>query len=86
MGIIKPMNLNHKKIIHRLKRANGQICGIAEMLEKGEDCEKILIQFLAAKAAVDKAFTETLLQGILQCDAKNQKKLLEKALLLLVKN
>lgn len=80
------MKIQDEKIIHRLKRANGQISGIVEMLQKGEDCEKILIQFLAAKAAIDKAFTETLLQGIRQCDQKDQKQLLEKALLLLVKN
>ena len=49
-----------KNIQIRLKKISGQISGLSKMIEEGQDCEKIIIQFQAAKAALDSAFSEVL--------------------------
>lgn len=41
-------------LLPRLKRIEGQIRGIHNMIEKGEACEDILIQIGAAKSALHK--------------------------------
>lgn len=41
--------------ITRLRRIEGQIRGLQRMLEEGQDCEAILTQLMAARAALDKA-------------------------------
>lgn len=55
------------KIVQRLKRANGQINGLIKLIESNEDCGKTIIQFQAAKAAVDKAFSELLNEKLESC-------------------
>jgi len=76
---------NHNVLV-RLRRASGQITALTNMIEQGEDCEKVLIQFLAAKAAVEKAFSESLLQNLKKCSSENRGQMLEKIIQLLVKN
>ena len=65
----------------RLKKVIGQISGIIKMMEKEQDCEKVVIQFLAAKAALDSAFLEVLNQNLTKCvqgkDTKNMKNILK---------
>ncbi len=39
----------------RLRRIEGQIRGLQRMIEEGQDCEAILTQLMAARAALDKA-------------------------------
>ena len=41
--------------ITRLRRIEGQIRGLQRMVEEGQDCEAILTQLMAARAALDKA-------------------------------
>lgn len=43
-----------KDIINRLSRLSGQIKGIANLIEKGACCEKVLTQVLAAEGALKK--------------------------------
>ncbi len=71
--------------ITRLKRVHGQIQGIINMLENGEDCEKIIIQFQAAKEALNSAFTQHLSQNIEQCLLEKDSQKIEKLLKLVVK-
>jgi len=40
-------------IINRLKRIEGQVRGLQKMIEKEEDCDKFLVQLIAAKAALE---------------------------------
>jgi len=39
----------------RLRRIEGQIRGLQRMIEEGQECEAILTQLMAARAALDKA-------------------------------
>jgi CsoR family transcriptional regulator, copper-sensing transcriptional repressor len=41
--------------ITRLRRIEGQIRGLQRMVEEGQECEAILTQLMAARAALDKA-------------------------------
>lgn len=70
-----------KDIKIRLKKVNGQILGIIKMIEENQDCEKIIIQFQAAKAALDSSFSEILNNNLEQClkkkDSKNMKNILK---------
>lgn len=43
-------------ILHRLKRAEGQLRGIQRMLEDGEDCMSIASQMSAVRKALDSAY------------------------------
>lgn len=51
----------------RLKRIEGQVRGIAGMLERDEDCEDIIIQISAAKAALHKVGLTVLKGHIEHC-------------------
>ncbi|MDF1497660.1 MAG: metal-sensitive transcriptional regulator [Patescibacteria group bacterium] len=51
----------------RLKKIAGQINGIMKMIDEGEDCEKIIIQFQASKAAIDSAYAEILSENLQIC-------------------
>jgi DNA-binding FrmR family transcriptional regulator len=67
--------------IIRLKKVIGQISGIIKMTEEKQDCEKIITQFQAAKAALESAFAESLNTNLEQCmqkkDSKNMKSILK---------
>lgn len=72
-----------KTIITRLKRINGQISGLVKMMEEGDDCEKIIIQFQAAKAALGSAFAEALHINLEQCLMKKDPEKMKKIIKLL---
>ena len=74
-----------KKVISRLKRANGQVAGLIKMLEAGEDCDKIIVQFQASKAALDGAFSELLSDNLEQCLTKKDNTQIKKIIKLIVK-
>jgi DNA-binding FrmR family transcriptional regulator len=65
----------------RLKRVIGQLNGIVKMMEEKQDCEKIIIQFQAAKAALDSAFAESLNTNLENCltqkDSEKMKKIIK---------
>ena len=43
-------------LLHRLKRAEGQLRGIQRMIEEGEDCLAIASQMSAVRKALDSAY------------------------------
>jgi DNA-binding FrmR family transcriptional regulator len=45
----------HSAIAHRLKRANGHLEGIIEMIEQGRPCAQIAQQLQAVESAVESA-------------------------------
>jgi DNA-binding FrmR family transcriptional regulator len=55
------------------------------MLEEGNDCDKIITQFQAAKAALDSAFSEMLNDNLDHCLAKKDKAQLKKIVKLITK-
>ena len=47
---------NQRDIINRLRRIEGQVRALAEMVDSGRPCEDIAQQMSAARKAMDKAF------------------------------
>ncbi len=45
--------MSTEEITNRLKRVEGQIRGLQRMVDDGRDCEAILTQLMAARAALD---------------------------------
>jgi len=44
----------YEDLMRRMKRIEGQARGIQRMLDEGEDCEQIIIQLGAMKAAINR--------------------------------
>ncbi len=58
MSSVSPRVENDMQL--RLRRIEGQIRGIINMLADGKPCEQVVTQMLAARAAMDRAATEIL--------------------------
>lgn len=72
---------NKEAILKRLKRAEGQIRGIAGMVEDDKYCIEILTQISAAQAALDKVTIELLRDHARHCmtSAKTDREKQQKA-------
>lgn len=55
------------EVIHRLRRAAGQLQAVARTLEAGGECEAVLRQLTAGKNAVERAGVKLLAAGLLEC-------------------
>ena len=53
--------------LKRLRRVEGQIGGIARMVEEGRDCEDVVTQLAAASKALDRAAFKIVASGMRQC-------------------
>lgn len=51
-----PRPEHHRDVVNRLKRIEGQVRGLIEMVEAGRGCEDVAQQMAAARKAMDKAF------------------------------
>ncbi len=54
-------------VIHRLRRARGQIDGVIAMLEEGRSCRDVVTQLAAASRALDRAGFKLVASGLRQC-------------------
>ena len=68
-------------VVTRLKKVNGQIQGLVRMIEQKEHCEKVIVQFQAAKAALDKTYSLVLNGSLREClndrDSENIERILK---------
>ena len=55
------------EVTTRLRRVEGQIRGIQRMIEDERDCEDIVTQLMAARAALDKAGLLIVSSHVQQC-------------------
>jgi DNA-binding FrmR family transcriptional regulator len=55
------------KVVHRLRRAEGQLAGVVRMLEDGRDCADVVTQLAAVSRALDKAGFALIASGLQQC-------------------
>jgi DNA-binding FrmR family transcriptional regulator len=56
-----------KPVIHRLRRAEGQLGAVTRMLEEGRDCQDVVTQLAAVIRALDKAGFAIIAGGLKQC-------------------
>lgn len=53
--------------LNRLRRAHGQLGGVIDMIERGEDCERVVTQLAAVSRALDRAGFKIIATGMRQC-------------------
>ena len=74
-------------VIHRIKRAQGQLAAVTRMLEEGEDCKAVVTQLSAVSKALDRAGFAIIASGMEKClageDGAMDRKALEKLFLTL---
>ena len=56
-----------KALRDRLARAEGQIRGIARMLDDGRECDDVVTQLLAVRTAIERIATEIVTDHIDDC-------------------
>jgi DNA-binding FrmR family transcriptional regulator len=61
-----------KAISNRLKRLEGQIRGLQRMVESGQECEPILTQVTAAKAAFNQVGLHIIAYAMKTCLAEDE--------------
>jgi DNA-binding FrmR family transcriptional regulator len=48
------MEEDKKKVIHRLRRTEGQIRGIQKMIEEDKECIDVMTQLSAVRSSIDR--------------------------------
>jgi len=72
-------------VIVRLKKVNGQIQALMRMIEGGDECDKVVTQFQAAKAALDNTFSLVLNRNLQHCLNRQDSGSVEKIIKLISK-
>lgn len=54
-------------VLHRLKRAQGQLAAVTRMLEEGRECKDVVTQLSAVSKALDRAGFAIIASGMEQC-------------------
>lgn len=67
---MSPETLNDA--LHRLRRAHGQLGGVIEMIERGEDCQQVITQLAAVSRALDRSGFKIIATGMRQCRANRE--------------
>jgi DNA-binding FrmR family transcriptional regulator len=64
---------HQKDIVNRLRRIEGQVRGLVEMIQSGRSCEDVALQMSAARKAMDKAFYRMMTCSVIEAfyDADN---------------
>ena len=81
-----------KSIVNRLKRIEGQIKGVLNMIEQNKDCKDVITQLSASRSAIDRAMGLIVSMNLEQCVRDNieneekTKELVIEAVNLLVKS
>lgn len=57
------------EILHRLRRAQGQLAGVIAMVEQGRECKDVVIQLAAVSKALDRAGFKMVASGLRECAA-----------------
>ena len=52
------------KVLHSLRRVEGQLRGIQKMVDEGRPCNEVLVQIVAAHAAIGRIGTDILLNEV----------------------
>ena len=61
------MNEHDVMVRDRLRRAEGQLRGIIKMIEEERDCEDVVAQLIAVRAAISRATEELITTHIDEC-------------------
>ncbi len=56
-----------KAVRDRLRRLEGQLGGVVRMIDDGRECEAVVTQLMAVRAALDQAAAELVAQHVDEC-------------------
>lgn len=77
------------KVIHRLKRANGQLQGVLRMMNEGEECLDVVTQLTAVRSSLDKLIGVIVAENLKAClladDVADKEDKIEQALQMIVR-
>lgn len=59
------------EVLHRLRRAQGQLAGVIAMVEQGRECRDVVIQLAAVSKALDRAGFKIVATGLRECANAN---------------
>ncbi|CAM2933127.1 Copper-sensing transcriptional repressor CsoR [Streptococcus acidominimus] len=85
------MNTDNKKMINRLKRAEGQLRGIQKMIEEEQECIDIVTQLSAVRSSINSMMGLVIAQKVQSCienpsdNPEEQEVRLQEAIKLIVK-
>lgn len=60
------------EVLHRLRRAQGQLAGVIAMIEGGRECRDVVIQLAAVSKALDRAGFKIVANGLRECAGNGQ--------------
>ncbi|MEM1503633.1 metal-sensitive transcriptional regulator [Domibacillus sp. 8LH] len=60
-----------KRIENRLKRIEGQIRGVMNMMQEGKDCKEVVMQLSAVRSAIDRTMGVIVSTNLEQCIREN---------------
>ena len=81
-----------KSVVNRIKRIEGQIKGVLNMIEQNKDCKDVITQLSASRSAIDRTMGLIVSMNLEQCvrenieNEENTKELVKEAVNLLVKS
>jgi DNA-binding FrmR family transcriptional regulator len=66
---------HQRDVVNRLKRIEGQVRGLIEMVESGRGCEDVAQQMAAARKAMDKAFYRMMACAVMEAVSVSESEL-----------
>lgn len=72
-AVVSDYRAEHQKdVLNRLRRIEGQVRGLVEMISNGRPCEEVALQMSAARKAMDKTFYRMMTCSVIEavCDSK----------------
>ena len=57
----------NKKIVNRLKRSDGQLHGVLNMMEEEKNCADIVTQLSAVRSSIDRAISLIVAENLVEC-------------------
>lgn len=74
-AVVLDYRVEHQKdVLNRLRRIEGQVRGLVEMINNGRPCEEVALQMSAARKAMDKTFYRMMTCSMIEavCDSKSE--------------
>lgn len=81
-----------KKLVNRMKRIEGQVKGVINMMEEEKECRDVVTQMSAIRSALDRTAALIVAENLKQCileekqDGETEEDLIQEAVNLLVKS
>jgi DNA-binding FrmR family transcriptional regulator len=67
---------HQKDVVNRLRRIEGQVRGLVDMIQSGRTCEEVALQMSATRKAMDKAFYRmmacSVMEAVYESDSESQ--------------